>query len=295
MIRYSHRKQRTIGRPAEVEGIGFVTGADIRLRFLPAPPSSGIYFVRTDLAQPVTIPAHVDQVSHTQRRTTLGNPETGQVELVEHVLAALAGMRIDNCRVEINGIEAPGMNGSAKPFVDAIREAGVECQSATRTIWAVDQPVVVSTDRGSMGLYPSDQPGLKISYFLDYGHHPSLSPHRYTQTIDPIVFAGQIAPSRTFILESEVEMLRGMGLGSRTTPADLLVFGSRGVIGNRTYWADEPARHKVLDIVGDLSLLGVDLQGHVIGCHTGHPQNVNLVQLLNQQLVKSLARKQQVA
>lgn len=294
MFRQSTRAQRTISQPVEVQGIGFVTGADIRLRFVPAPPSTGIVFQRTDLPGQVTIPAHVSQVTNTHRRTTL-TANNGEVSLVEHVLAALAGLRIDNCTVELNGPEAPGMDGSAHEFTQALLSAGIERQSERRSIWRVTETIVLVEGESSVALYPTPEDDLKVSYILDYGKHPSLGKQRFTMQVSPTTFANEIAPSRTFILESEVEMLRSMGLGKRSTAKDLLIYGEEGVIDNEVHWSNEPARHKALDMLGDLSLLGVDLHGHLIGYRTGHPQNVALAQELNKHLNASLGCKTQRA
>jgi UDP-3-O-acyl N-acetylglucosamine deacetylase len=283
--RHSYRHERTVRRPAEVRGVGFLTGATVRLRFLPAPPGSGVLFARTDLRPRVHLPAHISQVTGTQRRTTLGHAP-GQVGLVEHVLAALAGLRIDNCVVELNAPEPPGLDGSARHFVAALLEAGIERQAATRPVCCVDQSVVLTSGNATLALHPatSEKPDLVISYFLDYGPHSPIARQVHTQTITPSSFAQFLAPCRTFILESEAAELRRQGLGARTTTADLLVFGSHGPIDNELRFADEPARHKVLDLVGDLSLLGADLCGHVVACRSGHPLNIELVRTLQQQL-----------
>src|SRR5262249_55515325 len=152
----SHRPQRTIARAAEVSGVGFLTGAHVQVRFLPAPPSSGVVFVRTDLHPAVSIPAHVDQVTGTARRTTLGHLP-GQVGLVEHVLAALAGLRIDNCRVELDAAEPPGLDGSARGFVDALMRAGLQLQSASRPIWTVETSVILEQGGATLALHPLAQ------------------------------------------------------------------------------------------------------------------------------------------
>jgi UDP-3-O-acyl N-acetylglucosamine deacetylase len=281
--RHTYRSQRTIRRPAEVRGVGFLTGATVRLRFLPAAPCSGIVFVRTDLRPRLQIPAHIGQVTGTQRRTTLGHPP-GQVGLVEHVLAALAGLRIDNCVVELNAPEPPGLDGSAQEFVTALIAAGIERQPATRPVWRVDAPVVLHTGAATLGLHPGDD-GLCLSYFLDYGHWSPIGRQVHTQRITPGGFLSEIACCRTFILESEVEQLRRQGLGARTTTTDLLVFGPRGPIDNRLRFANEPARHKLLDLIGDLALLGADLCGHVVAYRSGHPLNIELVRRLQAQLL----------
>jgi UDP-3-O-acyl-N-acetylglucosamine deacetylase len=239
-------------------------------------------FVRTDLRPRTPIPAHVTQVTGTRRRTTLGQPPA-QVGLVEHVLAALAGLRIDNCVVELDAPEPPGLDGSAQQFVDALNEAGPQPQRARRDCWCVDRPVVLGTHGATLALHPAAGAGLVLSYFLDYGPGSPLGRQVHTQALTPMSFAQELAACRTFILESEAAELRRQGLGARTTAADLLVFGPRGPIDNRLRYENEPARHKVLDLIGDLSLLGADLCGHVVAYRSGHPLNVALARVLSQQ------------
>jgi len=281
--RLRYRYQRTLAGPAEVRGVGFLTGAAVRLRFVPAPPDAGVVFVRTDLRPRAYVPAHVSQVTGSNRRTTLGRPPA-QVGLVEHVLAALAGLRIDNCQVELNAPEPPGLDGSARAFVDALLAAGAAIQPARRPVYAVDETTVLTAGGASLALHPPADDDLVVSYFLDYGLRSPIGRQVHTATITPALFAESIAPCRTFILESEAEELLRQGLGSRTTTSDLLVFGPHGPIGNRVRFANEPARHKVLDVVGDLSLLGVDLCGHVTAYRSGHPLNVALVRTLHARL-----------
>jgi UDP-3-O-acyl N-acetylglucosamine deacetylase len=279
--RHSHRSQRTIRDPAEVQGVGFLTGAMVHLRFVPAPPSTGVVFLRTDLQPHVQIPARLDQVTGTHRRTTLGQPP-GQIELVEHVLAALAGLRIDNCFVELDAPEPPGLDGSARSFVDALCRARPVLQVAEREIWSVDVPVTVSHNGATLTLHPAENDELRISYLLNYGHGSPIGWQLHTQTVTPERFAAGISCCRTFILETEAAELLRQGLGARTSAADLLVFGKRGPIANRLRFANEPARHKVLDIIGDLSLLGHDLRGHVVAYRSGHPLNVELARRLSE-------------
>ncbi len=297
MRRFSYRYQRTLARPAEVWGVGYLTGATVRLRFVPAPPSTGIVFVRTDLRPRQHVPAHIDHVTGTQRRTTLGHPPV-QIGLVEHVLAALAGLRIDNCHVELNAPEPPGLDGSAQGFVTALLDAGICRQGAPRPIFGVDQPVVLSARGSTLALHPpspelhTNSPGpsilpeheLYLSYFLDYGLTSPIARQVHTQVLTPGSFVQELASCRTFILEEEAAELRRQGLGTRTSTADLLVFGPRGPLDNSLRYANEPARHKVLDLVGDLALLGADLCGHVVAYRSGHPFNVELVRRLHQQL-----------
>lgn len=322
MRRFNYRYQRTIARPAEVWGVGYLTGATIRLRFLPAPPSSGVVFVRTDLRPRVQVPAHIDNVTGTQRRTTLGHPPA-QIGLVEHVLAALAGLRIDNCQVELNAPEPPGLDGSAQDFVTALLHAGICRQGARRPIYGIEESIVLAARGATLALHPplpslfarepegaASQAALEgparligpiaehelyLSYFLDYGLNSPIARQIHTQALTSGAFAQELASCRTFILEEEAAELRRMGLGSRTSPADLLVFGPRGPVDNTLRYANEPARHKVLDLVGDLSLLGADLCGHVVAYRSGHPMNVELVQRLHQQLLAQVVAPERQA
>jgi UDP-3-O-acyl N-acetylglucosamine deacetylase len=251
-----------------------LTGARVRLRFLPAPPCSGVVFVRTDLRPQARIPAHVSQVTGTKRRTTLGSTPA-QVSLVEHVLAALAGLRIDNCFVELDAPEPPGLDGSAQAFVEALLAAGVT------------EPVILQSGGATLALHPGDGQGLTVTYFLDYGAAAVIPRQVHTTHVAASDFLHELAGCRTFILESEAQELRRQGLGAQTTAADLLVFGAKGPIDNRLRFANEPARHKVLDLVGDLSLLGVDLCGHVVAYRSGHPLNVELARSLYARLPSS--------
>jgi UDP-3-O-acyl N-acetylglucosamine deacetylase len=279
----TYRRQRTIGRPAEVCGVGYLSGSNVHLRFLPAAPATGIVFVRTDLGQPLRIPATIDQVTCSNRRTTLG-PLPRCVTLVEHVLAALAGLRIDNCLIEIDSGEPPGLDGSSRPFVEALLAAGIEAQAAPQPVWMVETTVLVEQPGATLALHPHEGTELRASYFLNYGDFSSVGRHRHTTVITPEHFAKELASSRTFLLEAEALQMQRQGIGKRTRLSDLLVYGRQGPLGNRLRFADEPARHKILDLLGDLSLLGEDVRGHLVACRSGHPLNAELVRALARQL-----------
>jgi UDP-3-O-acyl N-acetylglucosamine deacetylase len=287
--RVAYRLQRTIAAPAEVQGIGFLTGQDVRMRFRPAPVSTGVVFIRTDLGPQAYLPACVESVTGTNRRTTLGHPPL-TVGLVEHVLATLNGLCIDNCFVELDAPEPPGLDGSARAFVTALNAVGCVVQPEHRAIWTVSRPIVVGAGDATLGLHPGSGSGLRVSYLLDYGLNSPIGRQTYTADIDPGIFASQIAPCRTFVLQEEATMLRRQGLGRRTRVSDLLVFGPHGPIDNTLRFADEPARHKVLDILGDLSLVGHDLCGHVVAYRSGHPLNAELARTLKQRIARGLPR-----
>lgn len=277
-----HRAQRTIANPAEISGVGFITGAHVRLRFVPAAENHGLVFVRTDLANSPVIPARFDSVTDTRRRTTLG-PAPGGVTLVEHVLAALAGLRIDNCRIELDGPEPPGLDGSACDFVEAVKSSGIIHQAAQRPIRTVVDRTVVEKDGATITLHPAEGMSLRASYILDYGPLSPLPRQSATLSVTPESFSRDVATCRTFLLESEAHELRTQGIGKHLTAREVLVFNERGPIGNTLRFGDEPARHKLLDLVGDLALCGFDLAGHVVAYRSGH--------CLNVELAKTLARR----
>lgn len=274
------RRQRTIARPTEVRGIGFFHGADVTVRFHPAEPDAGIVFRRADLPGAPTIPARLDAVVPSQRRTTIRHGEAS-VEMIEHVMAALAGLQIDNAVVEIDAGECPGCDGSSRPFVEAIDESGVVEQDRLRPALVVEEPISIREGDAVLAVHPpGPSGGLTLSYHLDYGRGAPIPPQSYCVGLSTESFRTELSASRTFLLEAEAAALRAAGIGVRTTEADLLLFGREGVIGNALRFPDECARHKVLDMVGDLALLGVDLHGFVVAYRSGHQTNAALARRL---------------
>jgi UDP-3-O-acyl N-acetylglucosamine deacetylase len=273
-----HRHQRTLRRPTELTGPGFITGAKVTVRLYPAPADTGVLFVRPDVAGEPVVPARVDFVTSTQRRTTLGGGESA-ITLVEHLLATLAGLRVDNCVIELNGPEPPGLDGSARAFVEAVNGAGFEVQHARRSIWAVKDPVTVTKAGATVSVHPpvpGQPPQLLATYILDYGTGSPIPKQSHTMPVNPHAFATEVADCRTFVTEREALTLLEHGVGRHLTARDLLVFGPNGLIDNEVRHANEPARHKVLDLIGDLYLCGVDLIGHVVAYRSGHSLNVAL-------------------
>jgi UDP-3-O-acyl N-acetylglucosamine deacetylase len=273
------RRQRTLAKAAEVLGTGMVTGSKIRLRFLPAAPDSGVAFLRTDIPNATPIPARAESVTGTARRTTLGTGQN-QVTLVEHVLAALAGMRVDNCLVELNGPEPPGLDGSSEGYVVTLLSAGTILQPIRRQRLAVAEPVSVSQNGATLSIYPREGDDLLVSYLLDYGPYSPIAPQSLTLLINPDRFRRDLARCRTYVLEHEALELQRQGIGRHLKPSEILVFGPKGLIENKLRFSDEPARHKILDLVGDLALCGFDLVGHVVAYRSGHPLNVDLARAL---------------
>jgi UDP-3-O-[3-hydroxymyristoyl] N-acetylglucosamine deacetylase len=273
------RAQQTIAKPVAVEGFGYWSGQNVRLEFRPAEPRTGIVFVRSDLPEATRIPAEVAHRIEIPRRTTLAL-EGSRVEMVEHILAALSGLRIDNCEVWVDNPEMPGCDGSSQPFVEAILSAGIVQQC-----WPCRQLVVtdvtrVGNDESWVEARPSKHPGLSLKYKLDYGSDNCIGRQTLELRVTPETFQQELAPARTFLLQAEAEWLRSRGLGSRVTSRDILVFGDQGPIDNELRFEDECVRHKALDLVGDLALAGCEILGHIIAYRSGHRLNADLVQAL---------------
>ncbi|MDB5334455.1 MAG: UDP-3-0-acyl N-acetylglucosamine deacetylase [Planctomycetaceae bacterium] len=278
------RFQQTLARPASVTGIGFLTGADITVRFFPAPADHGVTFTRTDVIEHVAIPALVEFTAQRSRRTALEHRGVS-IELIEHVMAALAGLQIDNCRVELNGPELPGCDGSSRMFADCLLDAGLLTLDTPRDVCSVHLPLDLDLTESSMAMSarPNSQSGLRISYELDYGTESPIPAQSLTIEVTPDTFLNEIVFARTFVLEAEARAFLAQGMGQRLSFQDLLVYGSQGVIDNELRAPDECVRHKILDCIGDLALLGCDLSAHVICRRTGHRQNADLVRSIQQQ------------
>ncbi|HWA97245.1 MAG TPA: UDP-3-O-acyl-N-acetylglucosamine deacetylase [Pirellulales bacterium] len=275
-LMFTPRKQRTLATTAAVEGFGYWSGKDARVEFRPADENSGIVFVRDDLPRSARIPANVLHRFETPRRTTL-RAGTATVEMVEHIMAALAGLQIDNCEVHVNSAEMPGVDGSSLPFVEALIEAGTVEQQARRTTLVVRQCVRLGDDRSWVEARPSASHGMSIKFYLDYGAGNAIGQQTIALPVTPDSFRRELASSRTFMLQAEADWLLAQGMGSRATPKDLLIFGPQGPIDNVLRYRDECVRHKALDLVGDLALAGCDLVGHFVAYRSGHRLNAELV------------------
>ena len=277
------RNQNTIHNAVEMTGIGFITGADIRLRFLPAGIDEGISFQRTDLPNTQPIQAVIENVVPQERRTVLEKGNV-RVELIEHVMAALAGLQVDNCLVQIDGSELPGLDGSSLEFVNCLLAAGIEEQEKERAVFRFCSPIAVGDSMSGRTILGSQSStgGLQLQYQLNYGSGSPIPVQQADFTVTPEVFHTEIAWARTFILESEIESLRAMGYGSRTTFQDLLVYGNSGVLDNELRAVNECARHKMLDCIGDFALLGCDLVGNISASQSGHSMNHQFIREIRQ-------------
>jgi UDP-3-O-acyl N-acetylglucosamine deacetylase len=272
-----NRLQRTIARRAEIAGTGFLTGAEIRLKFLPERPGHGIAFLRTDRLYAPRIPATIDYVTPRPRRTAIERSGVS-VEMIEHVMAALAGLHIDNCLVEVDGSEPPGCDGSSRAFVECLLAAGIVEQDLPRQQIRISQPLAVrhGHDQRIEGA-PSPSGKMTVSYALDYGAGAAIPKQSFHVVVTPETFVSEIAFARTFLLYEEALALKAQGYGKRTSAGDLLVFGPQGVIDNTLRTPDECARHKILDCIGDLALAGCDISGCIEASRSGHQLNAEFV------------------
>jgi len=273
------RQQNTISRRAMVSGVGYWSGRQVEVEFRPASAGAGITFVRHDLVTPARIPAAVAHRIESPRRTTL-TCGPASVAMVEHVMAALAGLQVDNCEVWVNSEEMPGCDGSSQAFVEALELAGIVAQPAKRDVLSVEGVIRLGDERCWIEARPNPEPGMLLEVCIDYGVGSPIGRQSLSLSISPDRFRRELAASRTFMLKSEADILQQQGLGTHVRPTDLLVFDEEGPIGNQLRHPDECVRHKMLDLVGDLALAGCDLDGHFLAHCSGHRLNAEMARRL---------------
>jgi UDP-3-O-acyl N-acetylglucosamine deacetylase len=282
----SEERQHTLARETSFEGIGLHTGNRCRLVFRPAPENSGVVFVRTDLASRPAIPASVDIVSSVVRGTTLsldGEKETdARIHTVEHVLSALYGLGIDNLIIEVNANEPPVADGSARPFFEVLKAAGRVEQPAPRRYYQPD-PLTYRAGETEFDVEPADE--LILETTIDF-NHPLVSRQTRVFRINELGFQDEIAPSRTFCFDYEVEALKRQGLARGGSLDNAVVVGMDRIHNKEKNlrFPDEFVRHKTLDLLGDLYLLRFPLKARIRALRCGHGHNVNLVKQLAAQM-----------
>ncbi len=261
------------------------------VEFRPAPVGHGIVFIRRDLPGLPIIPASIAHRADGPRRTTLSKNGTA-VDMVEHILAALHGLQIDNCQVWVDRAEMPGVDGSSRPFVDALQHVGVVRQTQWRPRLVVDRPLKVGDNNSWITAEPTADGLCHLTYQLSYPDEPAIGHQDFSAVIGSRHFADQIAPARTFVTQAEADSLRRQGLGRRVNYRDILVFEQNGPIGNELRFSNECARHKLLDMVGDFALSGCDLIGSFTAFRSGHRLNAELVRsLISQFSIQTSLRK----
>ncbi len=275
MPSFSSFSQRTLSSPVSCQGVGLHSGIDVKLTMRPAAADHGIVFVRTDGARPVSIPATAAHVVDTALATTLGK-NGAKVGTVEHLLAALAGLGIDNVRVELNGPEVPIMDGSAAPFTYLIKSAGVRVQDAPKSFLVIKKPVAVSEGEKTASLAPSGR--FKIDCTIDFCH-PLISDQSFQMEFSDRTFSREIARARTFGFLRDVEMLKKVGLAKGGSLENAIVVDEFSILNpDGLRFPDEFVRHKVLDAMGDVSLFGRPVIGHLTVYKSGHALNHKLVE-----------------
>jgi UDP-3-O-[3-hydroxymyristoyl] N-acetylglucosamine deacetylase/3-hydroxyacyl-[acyl-carrier-protein] dehydratase len=282
--------QCTLEREAEIEGLGLFSSIPVVVRFKPAPPNTGIILCRTDLDRTVHIPATIDHVMPALKRTTIAQGDI-QVHTCEHLLAAAGGLGIDNMIVEIDNAELPGCDGSAASYVRLFNQAGIVSQDVPRKMFVITEPITVEEGGAMIAALPSEEDCLSVVFQLDYGREGPIPPQTFASAIDRETFAREIATSRTYVLENEIDQLREMGYGKLVTYEDILVFGPEGVIQNTLRFPDEPVRHKVLDLIGDMMLLNRDIRGRLVGIKSSHKLNQELVRRMREQMIRQDSRE----
>lgn len=276
---YTARNQRTIAAPAVVRGVGYWSGEDVRVEFRAAPADTGIVFVRGDLPNAPRIPATVEHRIEMPRRTVLQRGDAS-VEMIEHIMAALVGLQVDNCEIWVDRTEMPGCDGSCLPFVEAIKAVGIVEQNAVRRQQVIRRTIRLGGPESWVEARPCCSGQTVLKYELDYGSGNSIGRQSLEVSLSPRHFHMNLAPSRTFVLESEAAAMKAQGLGQRATFKDLLVFGANGPIGNPLRFPDECVRHKLADLIGDLALAGCDLIGRFTAFRSGHRLNAELVRAI---------------
>ena len=257
--------QRTLRRQVSCVGIGLHSGNKVNLTLKPAPADFGIRFRRIDMGD-YEVPATVHNLAGIQLATGLARNEVS-VETVEHLLAALVSVGIDNIAIELNSPEVPIMDGSAAPFIYLIHEAGVKRLAKPRRYLKIIRPIAISRGDKRIALYPSHH--FKVTYSISYDH-PLLRHQSRTVRITEDSFLDEVAPARTFTFLKDVEMLRQNGLALGGSLENAIVLGETGVLNNPLRFDDEFVRHKILDAVGDLALVGYPVIGHLVAHRAGH-------------------------
>jgi UDP-3-O-[3-hydroxymyristoyl] N-acetylglucosamine deacetylase/3-hydroxyacyl-[acyl-carrier-protein] dehydratase len=271
--------QKTIKSESKVRGRGLFGGEEAKVVFRPAPADSGVVFVRTDVPEAVRINAVVTNLAERSRRTTIKRGSVS-IETVEHCLAALSAMEIDNVVVEVDGLELPAPDCSCAEYFKVLKRAGVVEQQVSRKEFVISEPVSIVAGDASIYALPYSDDGLNVTYDLDYSGHTGIGRQIFSCRITPESFEKNLAPARTFLLEAEAKQFRARGVGTHIGPRDILVINSDGPIKNSFKFPNECARHKVVDLIGDLALLGRAVKGRIVAYKSGHS--------LNQQLVRKL-------
>ena len=278
--------QKTIKGDVKLHGRGLFGGEETKVVFRPAPVNSGVTFVRTDVPEPVRISAVASNLAERSRRTTLKKGPVS-IETIEHCMAAINALEIDNLVVETNGSELPAPDCSSAEYFKVLKRAGTAEQNVSRKEFVIIRPITITAGDACIYALPYSGDGLNLTYDMDYSRHIGIGRQIFSCHLTPEGFERHLAPARTFLLEAEAKQFQARGVGLHISARDILVINSDGPIKNSFRFPDECVRHKIVDLIGDIALVGRAVKGRIVAYKSGHS--------LNQQLAKKLYEAAQQA
>jgi UDP-3-O-[3-hydroxymyristoyl] N-acetylglucosamine deacetylase/3-hydroxyacyl-[acyl-carrier-protein] dehydratase len=273
------KPQKTIKNEGKISGKGLFTGKDAKVIFKPAELDTGIVFIRMDIDETVRINAIAPNISKQDRRTTIQKGSV-TIDTVEHCLAAVFALEIDNLIVEVTGPEMPAPDCSSAEYFKILQKAQPIEQQGKRKEFVIRQSIFITSDDASIYALPYPDDALNITYDLDYTGHTGINRQLFTCRLTPEGFEKNLAPARTFLLEAEAKQFQAKGIGKHLSPKDLLVINSDGPIKNSYRFPNECARHKIVDLIGDIALIGRPVKGRIVAYKSGHTLNQQLAERL---------------
>jgi len=273
------KPQKTLKTEARLSGRGLFGGQQAQVIFRPAPEDAGVVFIRTDLPGTIQVKAVAKNIAEQSRRTTIKNG-TVSIDTVEHCLAAISALEIDNIFVEVNAQEMPDPTCSSEEYYKVLKRAGVAEQQNNKKEFVINRMITITEGDATIYALPYSDDSLNITYDLDYSGHTGIGRQIFSCRLTPEIFEKNLAPARTFLLEAEAKQFQARGMGTHLGPKDILVISSDGPIKNSYIFPNECVRHKIVDLIGDLALVGRTIKGRIVAYKSGHS--------LNHQLVKKL-------
>jgi UDP-3-O-[3-hydroxymyristoyl] N-acetylglucosamine deacetylase/3-hydroxyacyl-[acyl-carrier-protein] dehydratase len=271
--------QKTIQDEGKLAGKGLFGGQEAKVTFRPAPEDTGVVFLRTDVASAVRIPATAPHIAERSRRTSVKKGEVS-IETVEHCLAAIHALEIDNITIEVEGPELPAPDCSSAEYVKVLKKTGVVEQKSERKEFVIRKLLTVTAGDATIYALPEADGALNITYDLDYTDQAGIGRQIYSYRLAPDSFETHMAPARSFLLEAEARQFQARGLGTHIGPQDILVIDADGPIKNSYRFPNECVRHKIVDLIGDLRLVGRPVLGRIVAYRSGHALNQHLVRKL---------------
>jgi len=273
------KPQKTLKTEARLSGRGLFGGQHAQVVFRPAPEDAGVVFMRTDLPGTIQVKAVAKNIDEQSRRTTIKNG-TVSIDTVEHCLAAVSALEIDNIFIEVNAQEMPDPTCSSEEYYKVLKRAGVAEQQNNKKEFVINRMITITEGDAAIYALPYSDDSLNITYDLDYSGHTGIGRQIFSCRLTPEIFEKNLAPARTFLLEAEAKQFQARGMGTHLGPKDILVISSDGPIKNSYIFPNECVRHKIVDLIGDLALVGRAIKGRIVAYKSGHS--------LNHQLVKKL-------